>query len=161
VVVFDSDGNFLTTFGEPGFDPGQFDEPVGITIDASDLVYVADTWNQRVQVFTGDNVGSYQPINNWEVIAWYGQSLDNKPYIEVDNLGYLYAADPEGYRVLKFTDVGEFQFYWGDYSTGPDGFGLAGSIAVDPDGNVWVSDTNNSRLMFFNMENVSVPSPSE
>lgn len=161
VIVFDSDGSFLTTFGEPGFDPGQFDEPVGVTVDEAGLVYVADTWNQRIQVFNRDTDGSYYPLTNWEVAAWYGQSLDNKPYIEVDNLGYLYAADPEGYRLLKFSNLGEFLYFWGDYSSGPDGFGLAGSVGIDPDGNVWVSDTNNSRLMHFNLENVTVPSPSE
>ena len=50
VVIFDPDGNFITQFGTAGFEPGQFDEPVGIALDADGNVYITDTWNQRVQV---------------------------------------------------------------------------------------------------------------
>ncbi|HUG33299.1 MAG TPA: flippase activity-associated protein Agl23, partial [Anaerolineales bacterium] len=32
IVVFDEDGNYLTEFGSSGFDPGQFDEPVGVAV---------------------------------------------------------------------------------------------------------------------------------
>ncbi len=52
IVVFDADGNYLAQFGSAGLDPGQFDEPVGVTVDANGNVYVTDTWNQRVQTFT-------------------------------------------------------------------------------------------------------------
>jgi DNA-binding beta-propeller fold protein YncE len=51
VVVFDSDGNYITKFGSTGLGPGQFDEPVGIAVDEAGQVFVADTWNQRIQVF--------------------------------------------------------------------------------------------------------------
>ena len=161
VVVFDRDGQFITQFGEAGFGPGQFDEPVGLSIDNEGKVFVADTWNQRIQVFILGEDSSYSPLTNWDVVAWYGQTLDNKPYIDVDDLGNLYVADPEGYRILKFTTAGEFQYYWGDYSTGPDGFGLAVSVAVDPDGNVWVSDTGNSRLMHFTVDDTLDIPPAE
>ena len=33
---------------------GQFDEPVGIAVDKDGLVYIADTWNQRIQVMVAD-----------------------------------------------------------------------------------------------------------
>ena len=66
-------------------DPGQFDEPVGLAIDAEGQVYVADTWNQRIQVFQEDESGSFMPFRSWDVPGWYGQSLDNKPYMAVDN----------------------------------------------------------------------------
>ncbi len=161
IVVYDEDGQYLTQFGEAGFSPGQFDEPVGITVDAAGDVYVADTWNQRIQVFMDSGDGVYLPKNSWDIVGWYGQNLDNKPYITVDNNGRLFAADPEGYRILAFNPQGEFQYYWGDYSTGPDGFGLAGSVAIDPDGNAWVSDTGNSRLMHFDLNAIGVESPPE
>jgi DNA-binding beta-propeller fold protein YncE len=151
-LYFDRNGTHISHFGEAGFGPGQFDEPVGISIDPEGMLYVADTWNQRIQVFTPGEDGAYSPLTSWDVVAWYGQTLDNKPYIDVDDAGNLYAADPEGYRILKFTTEGDFQYFWGDYSTGPDGFGLAGSVAVDPDGNLWVSDTGNNRLMHFSQD---------
>ena len=76
VAVFDSFGGFITQFGEAGFDIGQFDEPVGITIGTDGDVYVADTWNQRIQVFSpNEDHTIYSPINSWEIVGWFGQSL--------------------------------------------------------------------------------------
>jgi sugar lactone lactonase YvrE len=112
-------------------------------------LYVADTWNQRIQAFEPDDSGSYRPLTSWEVYAWFGTSLDNKPYLDVDHLGRVYTTDPEGYRVLVFTPEGEIINYWGDYSLGSDGFGLVGAVASDPLGGIWVSDTGNSRIMRF------------
>jgi uncharacterized protein (TIGR03663 family) len=151
VVEYDSDGNEITTFGEPGLGAGQFDEPVGIVIDSQGLVYVADTWNQRIQVFQKGADGSYSQVRSWDVAAWYGQSLDNKPYLAVDNQGHLFATDPEGNRVLEFTLTGEFIRFWGDLGSGADTFNLTGAVAVDAQGRVWVSDVNNSRLMRFTL----------
>lgn len=149
IALFDSNGNPITAFGEPGLSPGQFDEPVGIALSTDGVLYVADTWNQRIQSFIASTDMVYQPLSSWDVVAWYGQSLDNKPYLAVDSLGHVFATDPEGYRVLEFTSEGEFIRYWGDLSTGPDGFSLVSGIAVDDEDGIWVSDPGNKRIMHF------------
>ncbi len=151
VVVFDANGAFITQFGEAGLEPGQFDEPVGLAIGPDGRVYVADTWNQRVQVFQADESGVFQPFRNWEVPAWYGQSLDNKPYLAVDNTGMVFIADPEGYRILQFTSDGQPVRAWGDFGAGADTFGMPASVAVAPNGGVWVVDAGNSRVMLFSL----------
>ena len=48
---YDKDGKFLAQFGSVGTDEGRFNEPVGLAIDPSGNIYVADTWNQRIQKF--------------------------------------------------------------------------------------------------------------
>ena len=150
VVVFDADGNYLAQFGGPGMEPGQLDEPVGVAVDRIGLVYVADTWNQRIQIFELLEDGRYVPSRSWEVNAWFGQSLDNKPYIGIDLAGEsLFAADPEGYRVLQYSLKGEPLLSWGDYGTSPTSFGLPASAAPDGQGGVWVTDAGNSRIMYF------------
>jgi hypothetical protein len=63
----------------------------------------------------------------------------------------LFAVDPEGVRVLVFTNEGEIIRYWGDYSVEDDGFSLVGAVAADPEGGVWVSDTGNNRIMHFTL----------
>ncbi len=151
IVVFDEQGNYLTQFGQAGLSPGEFDEPTGLAIDDQGRLYVADTWNQRVQVFSDDGSGAFQVVNSWEVVAWFGQSLDNKPYIDVGPDGHVFITDPEGYRVIEFDAGGQIVRYWGDYSAGTDGFGMAGAVAVGPDGQVWVSDAGNSRLLRFRL----------
>ena len=151
VVVFDEDGNYVSQFGETGLGPGQFDEPVGISIGKEGNILIADTWNQRVQEFSRFSDDTFVPEKEWEVIAWFGQSLDNKPFIDVDAFGNIFASDPEGYRVLMFDKEGEFIQFWGDFGTGLDSFGMPSGIAIDEEGGIWVSDTGNHRLMHFSL----------
>jgi DNA-binding beta-propeller fold protein YncE len=152
IVVFDADGNFLTQFGSDGMEAGQFDEPVGVTVDASGNVYVTDTWNQRVQTFSPSPDGmNFSPLKQWDVAAWYGQSLDNKPFIAVDNKGHVFITDPEGFRVIEYSTDGSLVQTWGDYGSTPSTFGLAAGITIDAQGNIWVSDAANNRLMRFTL----------
>ena len=51
IAKFDMDGNWVTSWGEPGSGPGQLNTPHSITSDAADLIYVADRGNGRIQVF--------------------------------------------------------------------------------------------------------------
>jgi uncharacterized protein (TIGR03663 family) len=152
VVVFDQDGNYLTQFGEVGMGAGQFDEPVGIGTDKNGLVYVADTWNQRIQVFQfSEDDGTYQPFRSWDIPAWYGQSLDNKPYLTLDDRGSLFTVDPEGYRVLQFSDIGQPLRSWGDFGVEANTFGMPASVATATDGSIWVTDAGNNRIMVFTL----------
>ena len=50
VQIFSPQGEFLLAFGGEGNVPGKFLMPAGITID-KDRIYVADSYNGRVQVF--------------------------------------------------------------------------------------------------------------
>ena len=49
--VFSSDGAFLFKWGSQGGVDGQFQDPKGIAVDGSGRVYVADTFNNRIQKF--------------------------------------------------------------------------------------------------------------
>ena len=152
VVVYDSDGKFLYQIGSEGLDIGQFEEPVGITFDPRGYLYIADTWNHRIQAFSPNTDGStYSPILQWEVTGWFSESLDNKPYIASDHQGHIYITDPEGYRIIEFSSNGEFVRTWGDYGTDAGTFGLPSAVSVDLEGNVWVSDAANNRIMRFTL----------
>ncbi|MCQ3937051.1 MAG: hypothetical protein DPW18_08405 [Chloroflexi bacterium] len=154
VVVFDADGNFITQFGSAGFEPGQFDEPVGIAIDKNGTVYVADTWNQRIQTFTpfeSENGLAFLPEKQWDVYGWFGQSVENKPFIAVNDDLHVFITDPEGYRVIEFDREGEIVRVWGDYGDGSASFGIASGIAIDAEGHVWVTDGAFNRVMRFTL----------
>jgi predicted membrane-bound mannosyltransferase/DNA-binding beta-propeller fold protein YncE len=152
IVVYDADGNYITEFGSAGFDPGQFDEPVGVTVDSDGRVYVVDTWNQRIQTFIASSDGlTYFPDQSWDVYGWFGQSLDNKPFIAVNEQKHVFITDPEGYRVMEFSDQGELLRVWGDYGDGTNSFGLTAGIAIDPEGNVWVADPAFNRILRFTL----------
>jgi len=154
IVVFDADGNFITQFGSAGFDPGQFDEPVGVAVDKNGKVYVVDTWNQRIQTFIPVEVeGSltFTPDKQWDVFGWFGQSLDNKPFIAVDDQLHVFITDPEGYRVMEFDQSGTIVRTWGEYGEELSNFGLASGVAVDAEGHVWVTDGAFNRILRFTL----------
>lgn len=148
VVAYDADGHFLFAFGSAGAGPGQFDEPVGLAIAPDGTLYVADTWNQRIQAFTPTEEG-YAYLREWPIDGWFSQSLDNKPYLAVDAEGRVYASDPEGYRILVFSPQGDILAWWGDYGAPPDGLSIVNGLAFDAQGNLWVADAGNSLLVRF------------
>jgi uncharacterized protein (TIGR03663 family) len=151
IVAYTTDGKYIGQVGTEGMEPGQFSEPVGLAFDALGNLYVADTWNQRIQSFSvlpnSDGTLNFVSIMQWDISGWYGQSLENKPYLAVDGQNHIFVTDPDMGRVLEFSSTGTFVRAWG----GSGQFGLASGIAVDSQGRVWVSDALNARLMRFVM----------
>jgi tripartite motif-containing protein 71 len=127
--------------------------PSGLLSIKDGNVYITDTWNQRVQVMapSPDSL-LYMPLRTWDITGWQGQSLDNKPLLAVSPVnGHVFVTDPEHPRVLEFDAEGNYIRGWGDYSSNPDGFGLASGVTVTQDGDVWISDGGNHRLLRFRL----------
>jgi DNA-binding beta-propeller fold protein YncE len=151
VAVYDSDENLLTQFGGLEYGFAQLNEPVGLAV-VDKKVYVADTWNQRIQVFEEVSEGTFRAVNEWPIDGWYGESLENKPYLAILPEEGLCVTDPEGYRILCFTLEGEYLLSWGEYGVGGGQFGLPSGLVFSPDGNLWVADAGNNRIMQFQPE---------
>ena len=149
IVLSDDQGNFISQFGTTGMQPGEFNEPTSLAFAPDGTLYVADAWNQRIQSFTPVEDASYTPLKTWDIVGWYGQSLDNKPYLAVAPSGHVYASDPEGARILEFTADGEFIRYWGDFGSDSTGFNLPIGLSFDAQGDLWVADSGNNRLLGF------------
>ena len=152
IVVFDTNGKPLGQYGSGGAEVGQFNEPVGLALDAAGNLYVADTWNQRVQVFMVDSALNFTPLRQWPIYGWYGQSLDNKPYLSVGKNGNVFVGDPEGYRVLEFDPRGNLLAWWGEAGVPPEGLGIVGGVAADGHGGVWITDASNGYLLHFSLQ---------
>ncbi len=149
VQVFTSDGEFVTAWGSKGIGDGQFDEPVGLALDAQGRTFVADTWNQRVQVFdpTREDGSGHYFLRKWEIDSWYGQGLENKPYLVVDGQGHVFASDPESGRVLVFDATGKFLAAIGGHESDSLILMMPMGLAVDDAGNVYVVDARANRVI--------------
>jgi len=156
-VSFGLDGSASTDFwyqwGSTGPETGQFLEPVGIAVDAAGRVYVADTWNLRVQVFAPGSDGKVdpRPEATIQVTGWESDSRENKPYIAVDPGGRIYFTVPDRSYVAVVNLSGKVLAVWGGYGTDLSSFTLPIGVAVDSAGKVYVSDSGNGRVLTFEM----------
>ena len=132
-------------WGGFGSGDGQFSNPQGVAVDESDNVYVADTANNRVQVF--DASGSF--ITKWGSFGDGDGQLFDPQGVAVDESGNVYVADSGNDRIQVFDLSGSFITKWGSTGEGDGQFLAPFGVTVDGAGNVYVADTSNSRIQVF------------
>ena len=137
--------DFITKWGSPGSDDGQFNYPQGVATDSAGNVYVADTFNQRIQKFNA--AGNF--LSKLGSSGW-GDGQFRYPYgVTVDSAGNVYVADTSNQRIQKFNAEGNFLTKWGSSGRGDGQFYNPYGVAVDSADNVYVTDTNNHRIQKF------------
>ncbi len=128
------------------------DGPKNLALAPDGSMYVLDTNHHRVQQF--DATRKF-------VREWGRQGSDpgqfNEPWgIAVAPDGTVYVADTWNHRIEKFDKDGNFLAQWGtfgdvgtDYESNLLQMYGPRDIAVDKQGNLWVTDTGNERVLEF------------
>jgi hypothetical protein len=120
---------FVRSVGGFGSGNGQFNWPHGIAADASGNIWVADTYNARLQQFTSD--GKFSQAIGIDV-------LTSPCGVAIDPSGNVWATDTFTHRVHEFTSSGTFLGTLGQ-TGGQDGqFRYPAGIAADSSGNIWM-----------------------
>jgi len=135
-------------WGTAGSGEGEINKPAGLAFDKDDNLYLVDSYNHRVQVFTRD--GQFQ-------FAWgsegSGPGEFSYPWgIEIDHNGDVYVADWRNDRIQKFAPDGTFLMQFGSSGDGDGQFSRPTGVAVDRDGVIYVTDYKNDRLQIFDAE---------
>jgi sugar lactone lactonase YvrE len=73
----------------------------------------------------------------------------NKPYLAVDANGNVFASDPEGARIMKFSNTGTLLAVFGQLGADLSSFNLPTGLAFDAQGNLYVADSGNHRILVF------------
>ena len=141
ILKYDSRGNFIKSWGELGFRPGQFRTPHALEFDSTGRLFVADRGNHRIQIFSQDG----------ELLDTYVQHGRVSGLFITDD-DTLYAIDSEshatrhtGWRTgIRIGPAGEDRLT-GFIPPHPDDVrvlqGVAGEgVAVDADGNVFAAE---------------------
>jgi len=128
---------------------GAFSGPHGITVDDMGRVYVADTAQNLIKVFTSDGT----PLRSFGATGT-NQGQFAQPYGIAFGSGALYVADTFNERIQAFSREGLFLFEWGEAGDGNGQFQHPVGIATDPDGNVYVTDSITDRVQRFDRNGV-------
>jgi DNA-binding beta-propeller fold protein YncE len=174
ISVFDADGKFIRKWGQTGSGDGQLLRPAGLAVEKNGNIIVVDSGNNRLQVFSPD--GKYLAKCG---SAGSGEGEFNQPWgITIDKDDNIYVADWKNHRVQKLTHDGKFIMSIGEYGTVPappnafavtylgphvsslpsEDFPKAGTlnhptdVAVDPDGDIYVTDWGNHRVCIFDAD---------
>lgn len=142
---FAPDGRYISSFGRPGTDPGEFNVVHNITCDDAGRLYVADRENFRVQVFGPDGRFETQWHDFFRPAALYttrgsnpvtfvGEGGPQKPVTtSVPNLGArISILDRDGRRL---STLGSWQ-----PGTGPFQFIAPHGITLDSRGDLYVGE---------------------
>jgi len=147
--------------GIPSFKEGTgvaagFDRPLGIVVGAEETLFVADGENQRIRKITAADVVSTIAGDGTQGFA-NGAGLSARfdfPFsLVVDGAGNIFVAEADNNQIRKITPDGVVSTFAGDTvggfrdATGTDAHFLGPvGIAMDGDGNLYVSDDLNHRI---------------
>jgi tripartite motif-containing protein 71 len=151
VQKFAPDGSFIKVWGKFGSADGEFNlidsNGVGlgsIAVDLEGFVYVADTFNSRIQKF--DSNGNF--LLSWTNLGGDGTKL-NRPYGVAVDLDTVYVMDDVLNVLVAFNSNGEYLGVIGQEGSGNGEFNNPGFVSVDEQGNIYVADFDNNRIQKF------------
>ena len=124
---------------------GDFAKPTGLAVDQEGNLYVADTLNNRIEIFDADG----------KFISAFGKSGDGPGYfarpkgVAIDGDGHIWVADGMQDRVQVFNQEAQLLISFGGHGMLPGQFqGLVG-IAVDKNNRVFTSEIYPGRVQQF------------
>jgi DNA-binding beta-propeller fold protein YncE len=125
--------------------PGDFARPAGVAVDHDGNLYVADTLNNRIEIFDGDG----------KFIKTFGKAGDGPGYfarpkgVAIDSDDHIWVTDGMQDRVQVFNQDAQLLITFGGHGLLPGMFqGLTG-ITIDKQNRVFTSEIFPGRLQQF------------
>ena len=135
----------LNIFGHAGEGKGEFNRAEGLGLDSADRMYVADSCNHRIQIFS--------PDGKW--LRAYGKAGSgvgelSYPYdVRIDSAGRQYVCEFGNSRIQIFDANNRPLEILGHAGGEPGEFSNPWSIALDSKENLYVADSQNHRVQKF------------
>lgn len=151
ILVYDADTlKLIRKIGTTGHNhelttPGDFAKPTGIAVDKDGNLYVADTLNNRIEIFDGDG----------KFIKAFGKNGDGPGYfarpkgVAVDNDGHIWVADGMQDRVQVFTFDGQLCISMGGHGLLPGQFQGLVNVYSDKNNRIFTSEIYPGRVQQF------------
>mgnify|MGYP000374320919 CR=1 FL=1 len=167
-TIYAGDAGLLMAVG----DKKMFKNPRGIAISGNGDIYIADTGNDRIAVYT--STGGYKAEYGGKAEKEKGNKKEEKERLEfkqprgvaLDEEGNIYVADTLNDRIVKLSPEGEELMSIGCRKEGKDNkehgekfenhkstgcFHQPYDVAISSTNEIYVADTKNSRVQKFSM----------
>jgi sugar lactone lactonase YvrE len=151
ILVYDADTlKLLRKIGTTGHkheltSPGDFAKPAAVAVDAEGNLYVADTMNNRIEIFDADG----------QFISTFGKAGDGPSYfarpkgVAIDGDGHIWVADGMQDRVQVFNNEGQLLISFGGHGLLPGQFQGLVAIAIDKQNRVFTTEIFPGRAQQF------------
>lgn len=160
--MFSSDGRFILQWGkkekvnnirsalnflwDDGLE-GKFYYPAKIAISPKHEIYVADSYNNRIQVFSSD--GHF--LRKWGGMGLWRGRFRVVSDIAFDPEGNVLVADFYNHCVQRFDPKGHYLNQFGSKGEKEGEFNGPTGLAVDAIGSIYVADFHNARIQKFRL----------
>jgi DNA-binding beta-propeller fold protein YncE len=150
---YDRTGNRLAPWGlfsgtdDTKAPAGEFNEPWGIAAGPDGSVFVADTWNHRIQKFSA--AGTFLKTWGASQSADPDYKLFGPRSVAVDGKGRVFVADTGNKRIVIYDSGGNYLGQIGEAGKGSGQFDEPVGVAIGPDGSLYVADAWNRRIQVF------------
>ena len=138
-------GQFVGQFGSTGIAEGQFDNPCGLVLSQSELLFVCDRSNHRIQVFRNEQF-SYTFGQYGKQPGYFNNPRD---LTLCNNEDELFITDCHNNRVQVFTPNGQFLRVFGNFTDIPFKLRHPVGIYYTPDNHLLISSSGNHCVLVF------------
>jgi DNA-binding beta-propeller fold protein YncE len=158
IEKFYTNGTFVKSWGSKGSGAGQFNLVISVIIDSKGNIIANDLGNSRIQKFD----------TNGSLLLRFGSAgtgdgqFSEMEHMATDKFDNIYINDPQSGpngshmpRVQKFDSNGNFMTKFGSFGKGNGQFVDPEHLAIDSQGNVYVSDRHNNNIQVFSPSCVS------
>ncbi len=137
--------SFVSYFGTAT----SLNNPIGISTDEDNNVYVVDSGNSQIKKFDS---------NGKLLLSWGKAGFDTGQFIHPSGIfvgeKYVYVADTGNARIQMFDKQGNFIYAWGGYGNERGMFYTPVSLATDNAGSLFVADSGRGTIQIFNTQDV-------
>lgn len=153
IQKYDNSGTFQQIIGSEEFGPygandGQLQSPRDVAVASNGDIYVADTYNSRIQKF--NSAGVYQ--SQFGSAGGQNGQFNYPQGIALDSSNNIYVADTNNYRIQVFNSAGVYQSQFGSNGSADGQFSSPIDIVIDSSNNIYVADY--SRIQKFDSNGV-------
>lgn len=145
IAVYDFEGRRVSTIGQRGTDPGEFNYPTNIAVARDGRLYVSDSMNFRVQILAPDG----RPLRAFGSNGDRPGQFSRAKGIAVDSDGHIYVVDAAFNNYQIFDQDGRLLLYVGSIGQNDGQFWLPAGAYMAPDDKLYVVDQYNFRVQMF------------